>query len=171
MSNPLSSEGWGLLATALAGQHTRDNEPITLRTNAVTGQPVTHYKCQNRYHYEAVEVFHTGDLITGEAVLIDLHSQNSDAYNKAMRAVTGDTRQMNIDFSPYMLTKFLQTYFDNEQLEGVQMIEYANANDGYPNWLLRWRDDSLPSGHQRKVWVDPLTSMIPNTNAHPVEVL
>ncbi len=163
----IKSSHMGEFFTALAESQTKSNKPAFVRTNALTQQPVERHKCSHRYSYEPIEVFHTGCHITGEEVLIDLYRANRTQYNKAMRAVTGDHRQMNIDFTPYQLTQFLQGYFESKHIVGVQMIEYANSADGYPNWLLRWRDDSLPKGHQREVWVDELTALPENADEHP----
>ena len=154
--------GLGEFITALAESSTKDDTPDVVRINAVTQEPIKRHKCSHRYSYEPFEVFHTGSLITHEIVLIHLYGQDPKRYNKAMHAVTGDHRQMNIEFTPYDLTKFLQGYFDNDKIVGVQMLEYADSHNGYPNWLLRWRDDSLPKGHQREVWVDELTTLPEN---------
>lgn len=157
----------GEFFSALAEMSTKDIQPAIVRTNALTQQPIELHKCSHRYRYEPFEVWHTGHMITDEIVLIDMYRQDWEKYNAAMESVTGDQRQMNIKFTPADLTKFLRAYYDNDQLVAVQMIEYADSKDGYPNWLLRWRDDSKLKGHQREVWVDELTVLPENSDRRP----
>ena len=164
MFEGIKPEHLGEFITALAESSTKDVKPMFVRTNALTQQPIVRHKCSHRYSYEPFEVWHTGNMITDEMVLIDMWRRDHEKYDAAMESVTGDHRQMNIQFTPADCTKFLQAYYDNDQIVAVQMIEYAESSNGYPNWLLRWRDDSKLKGHQREVWVDEMTTLPENSH-------
>lgn len=124
------------------------------RINALSQKEVVRYRDTHPYSYEPTEIWHTGDTITHEIRHMDLWRKDNDKYNAAMKSITGDHRQYNIEFSPEQLTQFLQHYFGNNNLEAVQLIEGCETSNGYAYYIFRWIDKSAPETQQRKVWVD-----------------
>ena len=132
--------GLGEFITALAESSTKDDTPDVVRINAVTQEPIKRHKCSHRYSYEPFEVFHTGSLITHEIVLIHLYGQDPKRYNKAMHAVTGDHRQMNIEFTiesapstaVLKLQCFVASHHAERLAERIRELTHAGYFDRHP---------------------------------------
>ena len=96
-------------------------------------------KFTHPYSYDEFSIFdytRGKDISNIQVVYSDrLRQWDYDKYDRASAAM--DARFTSFaNLSATQLTKFLQSYYDDNTLECVKLVEGCNKSSGYPYWII-----------------------------------